>query len=462
MMPVRALLALLAIVAWTATVAAQPAPDPYTPRDLQGVRHADWTRDAVIYQINTRQFTPEGTFRAAQAQLPRLQRLGVDILWLMPIHPIGELNRKGTLGSPYSVRDFRAVNPEFGTLEDFRAFVDEAHRLGLRVIIDWVANHSAWDNPLSREHPEWYERDWRGDFRSTPWWDWTDIIDFDFSQLGLRRYMADSMIYWVRDVGVDGFRADVAGYVPLDFWEQVRRDLDAIKPVFMLAEFEQRDMHAAAFDATYAWGWNRAVHNIARGEADVGALFGFYSENESAWPRGAMRMMYTSNHDQNSWEGTEFERFGPALTNAIILSFAGEGIPLIYNGQEAGNARRLQFFERDPIVWREHPNGELYRRLIALKSANRALWNAPWGGRMVGIVNNVPTKVFSFVRERDGDRVFAMFNFSGDEQAVTFAEGPHHGRYRDFASGEEVSVDSATRMRLPPWSYRLLTLEAPR
>lgn len=462
MRPLGALLALLALLAWNAPAAGQQAPDPYAPRDLQGVRHADWTRDAVIYQINTRQFTPEGTFRAAQAQLPRLQRLGVDILWLMPIHPIGELNRKGTLGSPYSVRDFRAVNPEFGTLEDFRAFVDEAHRLGMRVIIDWVANHSAWDNPLSREHPEWYERDWRGNFRSTPWWDWTDIIDFDFSQVGIRRYMADSMIYWVRDVGIDGFRADVAGYVPLDFWEQARRDLDAIKPVFMLAEFEQRDMHANAFDATYAWGWNRAVHSIARGEADVGALFGFYSENESAWPRGAMRMMYTSNHDQNSWEGTEFERFGPALTNAIVLSFAGEGIPLIYNGQEAGNQRRLQFFERDPIQWRDHPNGDLFRRLIALKSANRALWNAPWGGRMVGIDNDVPTKVFSFVRERDGDRVFGIFNFSAEEQSVTFAEGPHHGSYRDFASGEAVGIDGATQMRLSPWSYRLLTFEAAR
>lgn len=461
-MTLRALLAAIALLAASPAVAAQPAAvDPYAPRDISGVRHPDWARDAVIYQINTRQFTPEGTFAAARAQLPRLRDLGVDILWLMPIHPIGERNRKGRLGSPYSVRDFRAVNPEYGTLEDFRAFVDEAHRLGLRVIIDWVANHSAWDNPLAAQHPDWYERDWRGNFRSTPWWDWTDIIDFDYSQLGLRRYMAEAMLYWVRDVGIDGFRADVAGYVPIDFWAQLRRDLEAVRPVFMLAEFEQRDMHMHAFDATYAWSWNRAVHNIAIGEADVGALFGFYSENESAWPAGAMRMMYVTNHDQNSWEGTEFERFGPALTNAIVLSFAGEGIPLIYNGQEAGNERRLEFFERDPILWRDHPNGDLYRRLIALKSANRALWNAPWGGRMLGIVNSAPQKVFSFLRERDGDRVFAIFNFSGDAQDVTFSEGPHHGRYRDFATGEEVAVDAATRISLPAWSYRLLTVERP-
>ncbi|MDP8994081.1 MAG: alpha-amylase family glycosyl hydrolase [Pseudomonadota bacterium] len=460
----RRLLPLIAalVLAGCATVPppAAPAADPYAPRDLTGVAHPEWSRDAVLYQINTRQFTPEGTFRAARAELPRLQRLGVDILWLMPVHPIGEVNRKGTLGSPYSVRDYYGVNPEFGTRDDLRAFIGEAHRLGMRVILDWVANHSAWDNPLAAEHPNWYERDWRGNFRSTPWWDWTDIIDFDFSQAGLRRYMAEAMAWWVREMQVDGFRLDVAAYVPIDFWERVRADLDAIRPVFMLCEAEMRDLHQRACDATYAWGWNRAVHNIAMGEADVGALFGFYSEHESAWPAGAMRMMYTSNHDQNSWEGTEFERFGPAVTNAIVLSFVGEGIPLIYNGQEAGNEDRLEFFERDPIRWRDHPHGELFRRLIALKTANRALWNAPWGGRMIGIVNTAPQKVFSFVRERGGDRVFALFNFSADERTVGFADGPHHGSYRDFETGAAVTVDAGTQFRLPPWSYRVLTAEA--
>jgi glycosidase len=451
----RPLIGLLALLA----AGCATRQDPYTPRDISGVRHPEWARDAVLYQINTRQFTPEGTFRAAEAQLARLDALGVDILWLMPIHPIGERNRKGTLGSPYSVRDYYGVNPEFGTIEDFRSFIAAAHRLGMRVIIDWVANHSAWDNPLASEHPEYYERDWRGNFRSTPWWDWTDIIDFDFRQTGLRRYMADAMTHWVREVGVDGFRTDVAAYVPIDFWEQLRSDLDAIRPVFMLCEAEMRDLHQRACDATYAWGWNRAVHNIAIGEADVGALFGFYSEHESAWPAGAMRMMYVSNHDQNSWEGTEFERFGPALYNAMVLSFAGEGIPLIYNGQEAGNDRRLQFFERDPIRWREHPNGELYRRLVALKTRNRALWNAPWGARMVQVVNSAPQRVFSFVRQQGGHRIFAVLNFSGEEQRVTFVDGLHHGRYRDFEGGAEVAVDAATDMRLAPWSYRLLTAE---
>ena len=458
------LLAAAGLLSACASTQGPPPPisagERHVPRDLTGVAHPSWSRDAVIYQINTRQFTQEGTFRAAQRQLARLEALGVDILWLMPVHPIGERNRKGTLGSPYSVRDYRGVNPEFGTEADLRAFIAEAHRRGMRVILDWVANHSAWDNPLASEHPDWYERDWRGNFRSTPWWDWSDIIDFDFGQAGLRRYMADAMLHWVRDIGVDGFRLDVAAYVPIDFLEQVRSELDAVKPVFLLCEAEMRDLHQRACDATYGWGWNRAVHNIAMGEADVGALFGFYSEHESAWPRGAMRMMYTSNHDQNAWEGTEFERFGPAVVNAIVLSFVGEGIPLVYNGQEAGNTDRLEFFERDPIRWREHPHGDLFRRLIALKTANQALWNAPWGARMVQVVNSAPQRVFSFVRQQGGHRVFAAFNFSGEEQDVTFPQGLHHGRYRDFDGGAAVSVDASTRLRLAPWSYRLLTAEA--
>jgi glycosidase len=448
--------ALALLLAAPALAQAAAGPDRYAPVSLEGVKHPSWSRDAVIYQLNTRQFTPEGTFSAAQGQLPRLKALGVDIIWLMPIHPIGQTNRKGTLGSPYSVRDFRAVNPEFGTVSDLKAFVDAAHAQGMHVILDWVANHSSWDNALVTEHPDWYERDWKGDFRPTPWWDWSDIIDFDYSKTELRRYMAQSMAYWVRDVGVDGFRADVAGYVPIDFWETVRADLDAIKPVFMLGEWEMRDLHMRAFDATYAWEWNKAMAAIGAGKADVGALFGYYSGNESAWPSGAMRMTYVSNHDQNAWEGTEFERFGPALTNTMVLSMVGEGIPVIYNGQEAGNQKRLEFFEKDPIQWREHPNGALYKRLIAFRKAHPALANAPWGARMVRVVNSAPTKVFSFVRRKDGDKVLVVMNFSAEPQRVTFPETLANGAYRDFAGGKAVTVAAGTAMDLPPWSYRLL------
>ncbi len=434
---------------------AVAAPDPYAPQPYVRLTHPAWSKSATLYQLNTRQFTREGTFAAAQRELPRLKALGVGIIWLMPIHPIGTEHRKGTLGSPYAVRDYRSVNPEFGTLADLKSFVAAAHAQGMHVILDWVANHTAWHNPMHAQHPDWYEHDWKGTNRPTPWWDWTDIIDLDYSKPGLRRYMTESMEYWVRTADVDGFRCDVAGYVPLDFWETARAKLDAIKPVFMLAEWDQRDVHARAFDATYAWKWNNAMADIGHGKADVGALFGYYSELQSAWPAAAMRMTYTENHDQNAWEGTAEERFGPALPNAILLSFVGEGLPLVHNGQEAGNPRRLKFFERDPIVWRAHPNAALFTRLIALKKAHPALWNAPWGAPMVPVVNDAPTKVFSFVRAKGADRVLALFNMSAQAQTVTLADGPYAGRWQE--NGTPVTLATGAKMTLAPWSNRLLT-----
>ena len=447
---------LIASIAAPPTLAATPPSDRYTAKPYVTLSHPAWSKTAVLYELNVRQFTRDGTFRAAQAQLPRLKALGVGIVWLMPINPIGELKRKGTLGSPYSVKDYYGVNPEFGTLADLQSFVVTAHQLGLHVILDWVANHTAWDNPILKAHAEWYAHDWKGANRPTQWWDWSDIIDLDYSKPGLRRYMTSAMKYWVQEAGVDGFRCDVAGYVPLDFWENVRAELDQTKPVFMLAEFDQRDVHRAAFDASYAWKWNNALADIAAGRADVGALFGYYSEAASAWPAQAMRMVYTENHDQNAWEGTEFERFGKVLPNAIVLSFVGEGIPLIYNGQEAGNAKRLKFFERDPIEWRAHPNADLFHRLIAYRTAHAALWNAPWGARMTPVVNSAPSKVLSFVRAKRGDKVLALFNLSGDAQTVTLTDGPSEGRYIDFETARVMTITRSSAIPLAPWSYRLL------
>lgn len=457
-----AILALIAALP-VARAAAADGPTPpaltqdYTPAPDVELKHPDWAENAVIYQMNVRQFTPEGTFAAAQAHLPRIKALGADIVWLMPVHPIGEKNRKGALGSPYSVRDYYGVNPEFGTTEDLKAFVDAAHALGMYVILDWVANHTAWDNPLVAAHPEWYDRDWNGDFRPTPWWDWSDIIDLDFGQPGVRAYMAAAMKYWVAEVGVDGFRCDVAGMVPVDFWEDVRAELETVKPVFMLGEWEQRDLHRRAFDATYAWSWREAITNIAQGKANVYALFGFYSHNESSYPRDSYRMTHISNHDLNSWDGTGKERFGDALDAAIVLSVVGEGIPMIYGSQEAGEPKRLAFFEKDTISWQDHPTGELYRQLFALKKANRALWNGAAGGRMVGIPNDAQEHVFSFFRGKDGDAIFAVLNLSASAQRVSFGQGPHLGRYRDAFSGARVRVDADFALDLAPWSYRVFT-----
>ena len=442
-------------------VAAADAPPPraphvvdHTPEPYVRIVHPEWTRDAAIYQINTRQFTPEGTFRAAQAQLPRLRALGVDILWLMPVHPIGAENRKGTLGSPYAVKDYLGVNPEFGTVEDLKAFVDAAHAQGMHVILDWVANHTAWDNPLRTQHPDWYKRSWDGDFRPTPWWDWTDIIELDYRSRPLREYMAKAMRYWVEEVGVDGFRADVAGFVPLDFWEDVRAELDTVKPVFMLGEWESRDLHAAAFDATYAWSWWDAMHKIAQGQADTNALHGYYSWNENFYPKDALRMVFTSNHDKNSWEGTDRELFGDMLPAAIALSVVGEGMPMFYNGQEAGLDKRLEFFEKDPIDWRDHPNAALIRELLALKSATPALANGAWGATMVHVPSDAQGKVLSFVRGDAASKVFAVFNLAPDARTVVFREGLYPGDYREFRGGD-VTLREGEPMTLAPWQYRI-------
>lgn len=429
--------------------------DLYQPAPYVKINHPKWTKNATIYQLNTRQFTTEGTLRAAESHLSRLKALGIDILWLMPVHEIGIKNRKGSLGSPYSVKDYYSVNPELGTLEDLKHFVGAAHELGFHVILDWVANHTAWDNNLVDEHPEWYTRDWKGDFHPTSWWDWEDIIDLDYQQPALRKYMTEAMKYWVSEVDIDGYRCDVAGFVPTDFWETVRNELDAIKPVFMLAEWDARDLHRASFDMTYAWNWYDAVHRIAMGKCDLNPLYVYYSWNEKAYPADIMRMTFVSNHDLNASEGTEFEQFGDGLEAAIVLSVISEGMPLIYTGQEAGNTKRLKFFDQDPVEWKEHPNGELYKRLFALKKKNTALWNAHWGARMIDVPNNNHSRVLSFVRQNDRDKVFAVFNFSPEPQTAVFAWSLHHGIYRDYFSNETIELNDSTILILPPWGYKV-------
>ena len=382
--------------------------------------------------------------------------MGIDIVWLMPVHPIGEVERKGRLGSPYSVRDFYGVNAEFGTLEDLRAFIADAHALDMHVILDWVANHSAWDNPLVEAHPDWYTRDWRGEMQSVPGTDWSDVVDFDYSNPQLRRYMTEVIAWWVRDVGVDGFRADVAGMAPLDFWQTVRAELDKIKPTFMLAEWETRDHHDGAFNATYAWSWNNAMHDIAMGDADVGAIRGYYFyDQDNTWPDDAYRLTYTANHDQNAWVATQFDRWGDALEAVFALSVVGEGVPMVYNGQEAGNAKMLEFFERDPIQWADHPLNDHFTALLGLLETNTALWHGEAGGQMVDVANDAPAAVFSFVREKDGDAVFAVFNFTGEARTVTFQDGPHVGVWAEFGTGETADFSDGGSLDVEAWGWRI-------
>lgn len=427
----------------------------YQPQHLYKVEQPKWTQYGVIYQINTRQFSRSGDFNGVIEHLDRLAALGVTTLWIMPIHPIGEVNRKGKLGSPYAVKDYLEINPEFGNKNDFKKLVDEAHLRHLKVIIDWVPNHSAWDCHLVDQHPQWYAKDYKGDFRPSPWWDWSDIVEFDYDQVGLREYMIKAMCYWVNAFDIDGFRCDVAGYVPNDFWVQARQALDAIKPVFLLAEWESRDLHEQAFNMTYGWSWNETLHELAHGRCSLDRLRKYYSWNERAWPKSALRMTFVSNHDKNAWDGTQREQFGDALEACIALSVLGEGVPLIHNGQEAGESKRLAFFERDPIHWQTHSIGDLYRKLILLKKSKSVLGNGNYGARMTQIPNTKMDKVFSFVRHNKEEKVFVIINFSSEAVSVSFEPPLFEANYTHWSSKESRVFSSDTTRKLSPWQFEV-------
>ncbi|QJR82195.1 alpha-amylase [Alteromonas pelagimontana] len=429
---------------------------PYPPNSPYLLEQPEWSKHAIIYQVNTRQFSQEGTFAGVQAKLQHIRALEADIIWLMPVHPIGEMNKKGELGSPYAVKDFYGVNPEFGNQDDLKDLIAAIHALDMKVILDWVPNHSAWDNHLVSSHPEWYAKDFKGDFRPSPWWDWDDIIEFDYDQAGLRTYMIEALSYWVKEFDIDGYRCDVAGYVPKDFWEQAREVLDAIKPVFMLAEWEDRDMHERAFNMTYGWSWYETVQGIAQTRLPLEKLRKYYSWNERSWPKSAYRMTFVSNHDKNAWAGTPQEQFGEALEAAVVLSVIGEGMPLIHNGQEAGETKRLAFFERDPIQWQDHAMGDLYKRLIAVKKSIPALWNGPFGATMIQVPNSSMSQVFSFVRMKGNEKVLVILNLSKTTAEAEFDSELFAGNYINALSEKAVKLSDEQALTLQPWEYKVL------
>ncbi len=392
-----------------------------------GVRHVPWSRAANIYQVNLRQYTPEGTFNAFAAHLPRLRALGVDILWLMPIHPIGEKNRKGTLGSGYSVRDYLAVNPEFGSLDDFKRLVDVVHRHGMRLLIDWVANHTAWDHPWLTQHPEWYRKNAAGEIVSYHFDNgkeveyWTDVVGLDYSQPALCDAMVDALVWWLRETDIDGYRCDVAGLLPTAFWERARAALDAVKPVFMLAEWSEPELHRHAFDMTYDWALYDTLSDIAAGRARAAALADWWTQRQALYPKHALRMLFTSNHDKNSWVGHDAERFGDGFEAFAVLAATLPGVPLVYGGQEAVLDRRLAFFEKDTVDWKSFGRSGFYADLLKLKHDHPALWNGEDGADLTLLPQPSPD-VLAFVRARDGDHITVAVNLSGRPQPVALGD----------------------------------------
>lgn len=431
----------------------------------------DWIDRVVIYEVNLRQGTPSGDLRGMQLELPRLRDLGVDVLWLMPIHPISEKNRKGSLGSYYAVKDYKAVNPEFGTMDDLREFVRTAHRLGMKVIIDEVCNHTGCDNPWVTEHPEYYARNEKGEMFGP--FDWTDTYKLDYSNPATREAMTDVLEFWIREADIDGYRCDVAGEVPTDFWEEVRPRLQAIKPVFMLAEASKPELLKKAFDADYAWPMKDVFNAIAAAKgvnayavehkqnlpemtaADIPALI---KRQQKEYPRGSVHMNMITNHDLNSWEGTEFERFGPATAAFAVLSYTLPGIPMMYTGQEVGFDHAFEFFERDSVIpdYTANEFTSFYEILNSLKHNNRALdSNLPLAN--TNFIESVDPDVLTFTRQTGRHKVVVVANLSGRTARVQYLRRePYLVGMTDLFTGHDAKLPKI----LKPWQYLVFTTPA--
>ncbi|MDP3437618.1 MAG: alpha-amylase family glycosyl hydrolase [Bacteroidales bacterium] len=416
------------------------------------VIHPEWVKSAVIYEVNVRQFSPEGTFRAFENHIPRLDDLGVDILWFMPIHPIGEKERKGELGSYYSVKDYKGVNPEFGTLEDFKRVVESAHSAGMKVIIDWVANHTSRDAVWLNSNPEWYVMDTITNSPLAPF-DWSDVAKLDFSNIEVREAMLDAMKYWVTEGKVDGFRCDVASEVPVDFWEYAVKELKKINPdLFMLAEAESPVLQINAFNMYYGWHFHHIKNKIAKGDYGLDSLRSYMKRGYSRFPSNTIPMFFTSNHDENSWNGTEFDRLGYHTEQMAVLTFLMPGMPLLYNGQEAGFNRKLEFFVKDSIDWVENSAyTTFYKKLISFKKSNSVL-DVPSKGIFIELINDKSDSIYSFQRSYGKNSIVAIFNFGSEKSDVTI-EGIEKGKYFEMNINEIIDIESKYTISIPPYGY---------
>lgn len=419
---------------------------------------AEWAKDMNIYEVNIRQYTPQGTLNAFAQHLGRLDTMGVDILWLMPIYPISTTKRKGSLGSYYAVTDYRAVNPKFGTLEDVKNLVQQAHERDMKVILDWVPNHTGFDHVWTKQHPDWYMRDPQTDTIMHPKdTDWTDVADLNYDKPEMRQAMIDAMKYWIEEADIDGFRCDVAFFVPDDFWAEAVPELRQQKDVFMLAESEHAShRNLEYFNATYGWSFHHLMNDVAQGKKNADSLRLWLAEDRKVFKKG-YHMHFLTNHDENSWNGTIDERMGDAADAMAVLAFTFDGMPLIYSGQEAGLNKRLKFFEKDQIDWGKYSKATFYKTLLELKHRNQALWNGDAGGEPRLISNTNEKNIFAYVREKNGDKIVVILNLSGQQQEVKLLAGNYAGEYNNVFGNSTVPLTENMVMQLNPWDYMVLS-----
>jgi len=436
----------------------------------------DVLETATIYEANIRQYSPEGTFNAFTKDLPKLKELGVDIIWVMPVYPISKTKRKGeggifvedikdpavrekTLGSYYAITDYTKVNPEFGTLEDFRNMVKTAHDNGIYVILDWVANHTGWDHAWVKEHPEYYTRNEKGEVidpinpETGESWGWGDVADLSYDSQEMRKEMIEDMKYWVEQENIDGFRCDVASEVPVDFWEDATEALRKVKPVFMLAEAEKPELLKNAFDMQYGWEFLHIMNEVAAGKKNVKAIDTYMATRKDVLENDDMYMYFTSNHDENSWSGTVYERYGDGAETFAALTYMLPGMPLIYSGQEYDLNKRLAFFTKDSIARNKGKFYPFYTKMNALKASNKALNGGKDAASYTRIATSHDDKILAFKRAKADDEALFIANLS--PKPVTFT-AKVNGNYKNYFDETTTAFEGQTKMKLEPWQYHIL------
>jgi alpha-amylase len=460
-----ALLALASCKQKEATIAVEE------PKEL-----AAWTpemeENAVIYEANIRQYSPEGTFEKFTQDIPQLKELGVKVIWLMPVFPISETKRKATggadskfasdmpeaeqskyLGSYYAVSDFTKINPEFGTIEDFRALVKTAHDNGIYVILDWVPNHTGWDHEWIKSNPDYYTQNEKDEIIHPEGTDWEDVADLNYDNQNMRKEMIEDMQYWLKKESVDGFRCDVAGSVPTDFWAEAIPQLRAVKPVFMLAEaWEPELVKEGLFDMCYAWDGHHLMNGIAKGEKSVADFNAYIEKVNKDYAAEAFLMNFVDNHDENSWNGTIKERMGDGAEAMMALSYMMPGMPLIYSGDEYGLDHRLLFFEKDSIPKTKGKNWAIFAKLGKLKETETALN----GGKNAAAFKSFSLEnknVMAFERSKADASLKFLANMSKDALEV---EVPFEGTFTDKMTGEKVVLEKGKKISLQPWQYFIL------
>lgn len=427
----------------------------------KGPQAPDWAKNATIYEVNVRQFSPKGTFKAVEEHLPRLKELGIDIVWLMPVHPISQEKRQGTLGNPYAVADYTSVNPDYGTMADFKALVKRAHEVGLRVIIDWVPNHTGWDHPWVKAHPDWYTQV-KGKIISPVTTEgkptgWDDVAQLNYNNPDMRKAMIQAMEFWIKENDVDGFRVEVAGMVPNNFWAEVRPALDRIKPVFLLSEWEDDPEHFKYFNANYGWSMYRLLKDIVAGNRPAAAIDTLMEHNRSSFPNWFYQMHFTHNHDENSYRGTLQETFGPAADVFTVLTCTIDGMPLIYNGMESNLNKQLSFYDKDTIPWDTYSKSRFFKTLFTLKHRNQALWNGPAGAPGIKIPTSHDDQVYAFYRRKDNDWITVILNLSDQPLTVRLDGEGYEGRYMEIFTRQPAELKTQMTISLKPWEYQVYT-----